>query len=105
MPVFMPSRISGGSAERRNKVIEIRVFKAENNSHNKSYYAVIGAKCWDEAIKAVIKKKKESSKTYYDYRACNAVIAPYKDGLDGLWNERDRKSGKLCVMVWKVSEL
>lgn len=100
----MPSRISGGSAERRNKVIKIRIFKAENNSHNKSYYAVTGAKCWDEAVKAVIKIRKESSKTYYDYQASNGVIAPYKDGLDGLWNWIDRKSGKPCVMVWKESK-
>ena len=80
--------------------MEIRRFKELGGK--RTYYAVIGAKNWDDAVKAVIRKKKESIvKTFYDYLACNAVIAPYKDGLDGLWNERDRKSGKQCVMVWK----
>lgn len=84
--------------------MEIRKFKAVNNEHNRTYYAVTGVKCWDEAVKSVIKKRKESSKTYYDYLASNGVIAPYKDGLDGLWDARDRKSGKPCVMVWKESK-
>lgn len=89
---------------KEKQVIKIRVFKAENNKRNKAYYAVTGAKSWDEAVKAVIRKKKESNDTYYQYLASDAVIAPYKDGLDGLWNARDRKSGHKCVMVWKESK-
>lgn len=85
-------------------MIEIRVFKAENNKRNKSYYAVIGARYHDEAVKAVIRRKKENSKMYYKYLASDAVIAPYKDGLDGLWRARDRKKGQKCVMVWKVGK-
>ena len=80
--------------------MEIRRFKELEGK--RTYYAVIGAKCWDEAVKAVIRKKKESiSKTYYDYLAGDAVIAPYKDKQDGLWKATVRKSGQKCIMVWK----
>lgn len=41
-------------------MISIRVFKAENNKANKSYYAVTGAKTEAEAINEVIKYKKAS---------------------------------------------
>ena len=80
--------------------MEIRRFKELEGK--RTYYAVIGANNEDEAVKAVIRKKKESiSKTYFDYLASRAVIAPYKDGLDGLWKARDRKDGQRCFMVWK----
>lgn len=80
--------------------MEIRRFKELDCK--RTYYAVIGANNEDEAVKAVIRKKKESiSKTYFDYLAFKAVIAPYKDGLDGLWKARDKKDGQRCFMVWK----
>ena len=82
--------------------MEIRVFKAENNKHNKTYYAVTGAENEDKAVRAVIKHKKANfSKTYYDYVVWRGVIAPYKDGLDGLWKAKDRKDGKSCYIVFK----
>ena len=82
--------------------MEIRVFKAENNKHNKTYYAVTGAKSEDEAVRAVIKHKKANfAKTYYSYVVWKGVIAPYKDGLDGLWKAKDNKDGKPCLIVYK----
>ena len=57
-------------------MIKIRVFKAENNKRNKAYYAVTGAKSWDEAVKAVIRKKKESNDTYYQYLEKHKRIVP-----------------------------
>ena len=80
--------------------MEIRRFKELEGK--RTYYAVIGASNEDEAVKAVIRHKKESvAKTYGKYLLWKAVIAPYKDGLDGLLKARDRKDGQRCFMVWK----
>lgn len=81
--------------------MEIRVFKAEKNTNNKSYFAVIGAKTEMAAIEAVIRKKKENMNKVFDYTVWRGVIAPYKDGLDGLWKRSDRKTGTPCHIVWK----
>ena len=83
-----------------SKVMEIRVFKAENNKFNKTYYAVIGAKTEADAIYAVIKKKKAKKDTFLEYSVRKGVIAPYTDKLDGLWYAKDHE-GLACRIVWK----
>lgn len=81
--------------------MEIRIFKAENNKFNKTFYAVFGAKTEADAINAVIRKKKASTKTFLDYSSCKGVVAPYSKEYDGLWLKHDRKDGKPCIIVWK----
>ena len=57
-------------------MISIRVFKAENNKANKSYYAVTGAKTEAEAINEVIKYKKASKNTFLDFDCRKAISHP-----------------------------
>lgn len=78
--------------------MEIRIFKAEKN---KTYYAVTGVKLEIEAVEAVIRKKKESKSNVFAYSVYRGVIAPYKDGLDGIWKRSDKKTGTPCFIVWK----
>lgn len=85
-------------------MIEVRIFKAENNLSNRSYYAVTGAKFEAEAIYAVIKQKKAKRNTFFDYNAYRGVIAPYVNDkgeeLDGLWPAREN-TGTPCWVVYK----
>lgn len=78
--------------------MEVRIFKAEKK---KTYYAVTGVKLEIEAVEAVIRKKKESKSKMFDYSVYRGVIAPYKDGLDGIWKRSDKKTGTPCFIVWK----
>ncbi len=80
--------------------MQIRLFRAEENK-NKTYYAVTGASGKYEAIKAVIRKKKASMDTLKEYRSANGIIAPYKDGLDGLYSASAGVKGTACMIVWK----
>ena len=82
--------------------MEIRKFKAENNKHNRTYYAVTGVNDSFEAVQAVAKLKKCSS----DLSKCpfsvrKGVIAPYTDELDGVWIAGERKGGTPCFIVWR----
>jgi len=86
---------------------KVTVFKTEKGT---TVYAVTGFKFTgttgsiELAIDEVIRYKKESlkkAKTHYD--ATPAVIAPYKDGFDGLYLPGEIKNKKIepCIMVWK----
>lgn len=85
-------------------MVEIRVFKAEKNETNRSYYAVTGAKTEAEAIYRVIKMKKAKKQTFLDYNSYKGVIAPYVNDkgeeLDGLWPAREN-TGTPCYVVYK----
>ena len=85
-------------------MIEVRIFKAENNMSNRSYYAVTGATFEAEAIYEVIKIKKAKKGTFFDYNAYRGVIAPYVNDkgeeLDGLWPAREN-TGTPCWVVYK----
>ena len=85
-------------------MIEVRIFKAENNMSNRSYYAVTGAKFEAEAIYEVIKMKKAKKDTFFDYNAYRGVIAPYVNDkgeeLDGLWPAKEN-TGTPCWVVYK----
>lgn len=88
---------------KEKNVIKIRVFKAENNKH-KTYYAVIGASSIGEAVIEVIKFKKKSLGDFLDYRYIDGYIAPYKEGLDGLWFGKPKPFSivsERCHIVWK----
>ena len=85
-------------------MISIRVFKAENNKANKSYYAVIGAKTEAEAIYEVIKYKKASKSSFLDFECRKGYIAPYKEELDGLFFGKPKAFSivsERCHIVWK----
>ena len=80
--------------------MDVRAFKGTDNK-NKIYYAVTGATNKIEATKAVARRRKESYETCKEYRAANGVIAPYKDGLDGLYSASAGVKGTACVIVWR----
>ena len=96
----MPLPLPCGGGERRI-MLEVRVFKAENNKANRSYYAVTGAKTEAEAINEVIKYKKASKNTFLDFDCRKGYIAPYKDGLDGIWFGLPVCRSQSCHIVWK----
>lgn len=82
--------------------MEVRIFKRLVNTANRSIYAVSGAKSQDEAIKAVIRKKKESMSTYDDYFCVPGVIAPYTDESGKKWDGlyiNNKIRGKKCLVV------
>lgn len=84
--------------------MEIRVFKAENNKHNKTYYAVTGAETEAEAIYEVIKYKKASKSSFLDFECRKGYIAPYKEELDGLFFGKPKAFSivsERCHIVWK----
>ena len=82
-------------------MVEIRVFKAEKNETNRSYYAVTGAKTEAEAIYRVIKMKKAKKQTFLDYNSYKGVIAPYVNDIskeeDRIIKYREDKNYAICV--------
>lgn len=80
--------------------MEVRAFKGTDNK-NKIYYAVTGPINKIEATKAVARRRKESYETCKEYSAAWGIIAPYKDGLDGLYSASARVKGEPCVIVWR----
>ena len=78
----------------------VRLFRKTDN-RSKIYYAVTGTTNRAEAIKAVIRKRKESYSTSEEYLAAKGTTAPYKDGLDGLYTASAGVKGTACVIVWR----
>lgn len=80
--------------------MDVRLFRKTDN-RSKIYYAVTGTTDKEEATKAVIRRRKESYSTSKDYLAAKGTIAPYKDGLDGLYTASAGVKGTACVIFWK----
>lgn len=79
----------------------VEVFKGLNNK-KKSYYAVTGTRDVSEAIREVAKYTKESySKLSVTAGWAYGRIAPYENGMNGLWLAKDYGQGKPCIFVWK----
>jgi hypothetical protein len=90
---------------------KVRVFKTDKG---RAVYAVTGfdftgtGGSIEMAIAEVARYKKESVKAAkVRYNAKPGVIAPYKDGLDGLYfaGALKRKDVEPCIMVWKGQAL
>lgn len=84
----------------------VRVFNTlvGDKKTGKKVYAVTGISTKDS--KQVQKAKDEVARFKHDkigteYYATPMVIAPYKDGLDGIYPRMSGVIGEPCVMVWK----
>ena len=79
----------------------VRVFKGLENK-KKAYYAVTDTGDICEAIREVAKHTKGSYTKLKDVAGwMHGTIAPYENGMDGLWVLRDKVQGEPCIIVYK----
>lgn len=78
--------------------MEVKSFREYEG--RKTIYGVTGTTRPSDAIKAVMKKKKENTNRFIEYETRAGVIAPFGDDQIGLYKKGDA-SGENCIMVWR----